>query len=614
MVTKEELLAKIWHVEYASDAVLTRAVAQARRLLGHEGGGAAYIQTVHGRGYRFVAPTEEVPFATAHPLPPSPPIPASRKEHTPAPGKGNSLRRYLPLAAALLAALTLLAVLAKLAGDQPAPLLDLEPPPLFLSIPPFLISGHDTELSIAGSTLRQLLFHRLREEKGLLVFAEDLGEDGVVQTPPGNSGASLATLTGTVSVRRSGWGVLELFLAWRPAGKHLLVSPIGVYDFPLLARGQGIVSFLERRDAIVTAARHDVLWVLGKTPDSPSATLHPDTLHLYLLAVDSLNGGWEQGETARSLLEQVLAREPAFAYGWITYAWALYSLTAFSGHGGEYYALARSAAERARLLAPQNHHSYVVSALVLVETGEAEAAYEQLLAGLQQRPDETALHYFSSYVLRYAGLLEAARESLERSLALDPLVLSRHGGAPTVYLYLGEHESFAAALSGLASPLNLFYEGFAAFLDPRRSASPDSLRRAFETAPNSHFGRLAAALLALDEGRRQDALTLLRQLDLQRRQLKAGDGEFSYKIAQLAALAGDADLAMASLATGVKLGFFCSPCLVDATLAPVHARPEFRALLAQSSRRQAAFAERFGLPLTPADRAHPLAAAGTPHP
>jgi len=191
--------------------------------------------------------------------------------------------------------------------------------------------------------------------------------------------------------------------------------------------------------------------------------------------------------------------------------------------------------------------------------GHAEAAYEQLRTGLERLPDEPALHYFSSYVLRYAGLLEAARENMERSRALDPLVVSRHGGAPTVYLYLGERERFVATLSGLASPLNLFYEGLAAFLDPARPSPRDSLRRAFEAAPNDHFGRLAAALLALDEGRRQDALTLLRQLDLQRRQLQAGDGEFTYKIAQLAAFAQDFDLAMRSLTRAVELGFFCPP-------------------------------------------------------
>ncbi len=316
-----------------------------------------------------------------------------------------------------------------------------------------------------------------------------------------------------------------------------------------------------------------------------------------------MGAGWTHVESAQSLLEQVLTREPAFAHGWVTYAWTLYSLTAFSGYGGEYYALARSAAERGRLLAPEKHYSSVVSALIMTETGEVEAAWEQLRTDLQKHPNEAALHYFSSYVLRYAGMLQASRERLEHALKLDPLILTRNGGAPTVYLYLGQYERFADTLSGLSTPLNLFYDGFAAFRAPQPSLRPELLRRAYELAPNDQFGRLAAALLATQERREADALTLLRQLDLQRRQLNAGDGEITYKIAQLAALAGDADLAAACLARAVEQGFFCPPCLLDATLAALRTRPDFHALLARARARQEAFAARFGLPLTAADRA-----------
>ncbi len=127
VVSKGELLANIWRVEYASDAVLTRAVAQARRLLGHEGGGAAYIQTVHGRGYRFVAATEELPLATPEPRsfpPPSPEFPGGPPD---AEGKPHPLRWFIRPAAVLLVVLSLVAVLANLAGHPRAPFPELKP-------------------------------------------------------------------------------------------------------------------------------------------------------------------------------------------------------------------------------------------------------------------------------------------------------------------------------------------------------------------------------------------------------------------------------------------------------------------------------------------------------
>ncbi len=149
-------------------------------------------------------------------------------------------------------------------------------------IPPFLISGGDAELSIAGSTLRQLLFHRLREDKRWRVVAEDLDEGGPTEAL--SADRSSATLTGTVSPGRNGWGTLQLSLAWRPAGKHLLITPIDTYDYPVVANGPRLALFRQRCDAIAAAAYRDVLWVLGRSPDSPFSNLDSDTLHLYLLA------------------------------------------------------------------------------------------------------------------------------------------------------------------------------------------------------------------------------------------------------------------------------------------------------------------------------------------
>jgi DNA-binding winged helix-turn-helix (wHTH) protein len=58
VVTKDELLERLWPGETVSDSVLPRCVAAVRKAIGH---GA--IQTVHGRGYRFVAPLSAGPPA-----------------------------------------------------------------------------------------------------------------------------------------------------------------------------------------------------------------------------------------------------------------------------------------------------------------------------------------------------------------------------------------------------------------------------------------------------------------------------------------------------------------------------------------------------------------------
>jgi DNA-binding winged helix-turn-helix (wHTH) protein/predicted ATPase len=59
VVTKEELLEQLWPGRFVSEASLTSRLMAARRAIGDRGREQRLIQTVHGRGYRFIAPVEE---------------------------------------------------------------------------------------------------------------------------------------------------------------------------------------------------------------------------------------------------------------------------------------------------------------------------------------------------------------------------------------------------------------------------------------------------------------------------------------------------------------------------------------------------------------------------
>jgi DNA-binding winged helix-turn-helix (wHTH) protein len=56
LVTKDALLAAVWPETVVSESVLTVAVRQLRRVLGDQARTPRFIETVHGRGYRFIAP------------------------------------------------------------------------------------------------------------------------------------------------------------------------------------------------------------------------------------------------------------------------------------------------------------------------------------------------------------------------------------------------------------------------------------------------------------------------------------------------------------------------------------------------------------------------------
>src|SRR5207249_8494069 len=61
VVEKQELFEKIWKETFVTDNTLMRAVKEIRRELGDDAGAPRYIETVHKRGYRFIAEVQVAP-------------------------------------------------------------------------------------------------------------------------------------------------------------------------------------------------------------------------------------------------------------------------------------------------------------------------------------------------------------------------------------------------------------------------------------------------------------------------------------------------------------------------------------------------------------------------
>jgi len=64
LVGKDELMAAVWPEAMVSDSVLAGAVQELRRILGDDPRQPRVIETVHRRGYRFIARTEQAPEAS----------------------------------------------------------------------------------------------------------------------------------------------------------------------------------------------------------------------------------------------------------------------------------------------------------------------------------------------------------------------------------------------------------------------------------------------------------------------------------------------------------------------------------------------------------------------
>ena len=89
LVTKQELLAGVWSGVSVSEIVLAVCVSELRKVLGDPAKAPRIIETVHGRGYRFIAPVnvDEGSSAdeTGHPV--------GSSAHAPVVGRGEELGR-----------------------------------------------------------------------------------------------------------------------------------------------------------------------------------------------------------------------------------------------------------------------------------------------------------------------------------------------------------------------------------------------------------------------------------------------------------------------------------------------------------------------------------------
>lgn len=73
LVSKEELFAAVWPDASVSDVVLNVCVREVRQALGDDAKAPRFIETVHRRGYRFIARITDPPAVT-HEEPPHPPL------------------------------------------------------------------------------------------------------------------------------------------------------------------------------------------------------------------------------------------------------------------------------------------------------------------------------------------------------------------------------------------------------------------------------------------------------------------------------------------------------------------------------------------------------------
>lgn len=146
VVSRDDLVARVWPGVFVTDDVLHRAIRELRRAFGDDTAKPAYVETIRKRGYRLIAPVrplDTMPLEPAVVSPPPPPV--DRRPSSP-----THYGRFVAASAAL--ALTLGAVVYALASR---PSTDTAPPASirFVALTSSPLNESDPALTADGARL-----------------------------------------------------------------------------------------------------------------------------------------------------------------------------------------------------------------------------------------------------------------------------------------------------------------------------------------------------------------------------------------------------------------------------------------------------------------------------
>ncbi|MBZ0114265.1 MAG: winged helix-turn-helix domain-containing protein [Thermoanaerobaculia bacterium] len=611
VVAKDELLLEVWKGQHVSESALTRCVYEARRALGDDGERQDLVKTVYGRGYQFVG-TVGIDSDTSY--------------HTDADAGGVGVHSAPdavqdPVASssplALSRWLLLLPVIVGLVlwfkFDQTSKQVPLEEelPVALASLPgtverlvivPFSADDDGPDASLTALSVSDQLWYRLALHPGLVVRGLEVGaaleSAGLEPAAMVQEARVDAVLTGQLEAGALGERY-QLIVRLHEQGLEgePRSFPIGTYQIPAFSSRSALQRFVRVRDAIAA----DVVEHLSPTLISSEAAgispRDPEALRLYLQARErfaTISCG--DADVLLDLLDRSLRLDPDFAVAWVAKGFALYSQSWSCGREVAFVDRALEAARRGRELAPELPGAVFLEVTLLVELGRAEEAYALLLEVWDTVGTSPLAHLARAYVLRYAGFLEPAMESVDRALELDPLVLAEFGSAPLSFLYHGDVEGFLERLPAGDVTADRFYRGVALARVGRVEEAHEMLEPAFRLNPADLFARLASSLTAILEGDDATGLEIVRGVVRQRQRLGTVDGEMTFKEAQLLAWAGSGEEALDRLEATLEAGFFCPRCIEDEpAFAPWRDDPRYLELVARAQTRHRAFAVRFSL-------------------
>jgi DNA-binding winged helix-turn-helix (wHTH) protein/TolB-like protein len=566
IVTRDELRQTLWpsgtYVEF--DGNLNSALKRLRFALGDDADNPIFIETVPKHGYRFIAPV------TCEP----PPETAARTQQattfksTGSEAAGNNGPSWSHVRRRPSWVLAAMAVLLSWSGwryikrSEPSP----EASRKVIAVLPFSNEGGGPDFDYLRYAIANDLVTDLTHARSVTVrpFAST-SKYGSQPADPETVGKELRVthvLAGGFLLDKQNLRVnLELVdvaqnrPVWR---QEVTISP---------------QELVELHDKLAVSAVKGLLPALNISNEPTAAVPTPKNEQALELFLHSLTIPLDPGpnQLAIEKLEESVSLDGGYAPAWGELGWRYY-IDYHYGNGGE--AAVNKALQAFKRQSEIDPNMPAVSTTIRVEQGDLAGGYDQAADFLRRRPDVSMAHYWMSYVLRYAGLLDEAGKECDAALALDPgfnlfrscantFILRGDYAHALRYIRLDENSGVGALLRMMIALRT--GNTAAALAESNRVASQTSYR--------------LADLVRLYLGNASEVELSTAAAKVETDTNSSRDAEEVYRNAETLSLSGQHDAALRQLRKAIK-GKYCSyPAMEkDPLFDPVRRRSEFREL------------------------------------
>ncbi|MFN4142124.1 winged helix-turn-helix domain-containing tetratricopeptide repeat protein [Aestuariivirga sp.] len=452
MVSKDEIVAAIWNGGIASDASIASRIRSARQAVGDDGKRQEVVRTIHGRGYRFVAPLHETASV------------ASESEEAPQPQLANAAELTRPSIAVL----------------------------------PFRPLAVAPELAILSHAIPHEIIQALSRLRWLAVIAR--GSSFRFREPElelvGTALGARYVLSGLIEASGSTVAVtLELADAGRNEviwGDRLSAPLDGIEDL----RKRIVVRVVAALDLHVPENEARGATLRGTERLDAWANFHLGLHQLYRFTADAVL-------QARQHFERAVAVDPHFARAHAGLSFTSF-LEAFLQLGPEAPAAAlqsRRHAERAMELDPLDPFTHFNMGRSFWLTAEPEAARGWLQRAVELNPNYAQGFYARAFTSMLTGNAEEVNASLDTALLLsplDPLLYGMYGVRTLTLLQAGDTRAAArwgdrAASTPGAHHLIAMIAAVANGLDGRRQQAERWSQEARRRKPGADAAQFRAA-------------------------------------------------------------------------------------------------------------------------